>query len=151
MDSSQPDRIEVLRTIFESLRDREDPPQPWSEVAEVPWTDGDFSRDYARAAARDVETSEAELQHIVASTGLGFASSAREAWKILDLGCGDGRLLLPLARMGHRGYGIDLGPAPVAELQERVQQQELPVEAVVGDLRAWSRGRSSCLGTARTT
>jgi SAM-dependent methyltransferase len=142
MTPADKERGSSLREIFERLRDREDPPAPWNDPSEAPWTEDVFSRDYARAAARDPETSEAELEHIVACTGIPLAPGPREAWKVLDLGCGDGRLLLPLARMGHAGFGIDLGPAPVAELLERAAQHQLPIQAVVGDLRDWARGES---------
>lgn len=52
------------------------------------------------------------------------------AVSLLELGCGSGRLLLPLARAGHRVTGVDNSPAMLARAQtrlaaepERVQQR----------------------------
>jgi len=132
----------ALRAIFEALRDREDPPQPWSGPGEVPWEDQAFSSDYARAAARDAATTEDEFNFIASSVELPVSPGPNQQWNVLDLGCGDGRLLIPLARLGHRGFGIDLGPAPIAQLTERAQQSGLSIDAVTGDLGTWARGEA---------
>lgn len=40
--------------------------------------------------------------------------------RLLDLGCGDGRVLAPLARAGHRMVGVDREPAALAACRRRV-------------------------------
>ena len=131
----------ALGEVFRRLRDREDPPSPWKGSGEVPWAEADFSADYARVTARGAEITLAEIEYLVSVTQLPLDPPPRQAWAILDLGCGDGRLLLPLARMGHRGFGLDLGPSPVNQLKEEAKQQGLPIEAQVADLRDWSKGQ----------
>jgi SAM-dependent methyltransferase len=126
--------------IYRILAERETPPRPWSGSGEVPWSDPDFSRDYARAAARDPATTRRELDWIVSTCGLPLAPGSGQAWSILDVGCGDGRLLLPLCRMGHEGWGFDLGPAPVERLREQAARQRLTCTARTGDLRDWTQG-----------
>jgi SAM-dependent methyltransferase len=46
---------------------------------------------------------------------------------ILDLGCGTGRLTLPLARDGHNVVGIDLSKPMLARARQRVQRAARPV------------------------
>lgn len=49
--------------------------------------------------------------------------------RILDAGCGTGRLAAELARRGHRVTGVDLDPVLVAEARSRAG-----IEVVLGDL-----------------
>jgi len=133
----------TLEHAFQTLHDRKERPVPWSGRAEAPWSEAEFSRSYARAAVRDPATTSQELEHIVAVAELSVHPKSQDVRDVLDLGCGDGRLLLPLARMGHRGYGFDLGPSPVNTLKEIARRHSLPIEALTADLRAWSKGEFS--------
>lgn len=58
---------------------------------------------------------------------------------ILELGCGTGRLLLPLAYAGHAVTGLDLAPAMLArakrKLSEKTVKQQGLVTLVEGDMR----------------
>jgi SAM-dependent methyltransferase len=60
------------------------------------------------------------------------------AERILDLGCGSGRVALHLARRGYTVTGLDLEPALVAALDERAR--ELPANAAIGDARDFDLG-----------
>jgi SAM-dependent methyltransferase len=64
-----------------------------------------------------------------------FALAADGA--ILELGCGTGRLLIPLARDGHRITGLDASPAMLEIAQTRVKAANLEgaVSLAQGDLR----------------
>lgn len=53
--------------------------------------------------------------------------------RVLDLGCGTGRVALHLARQGHRVVGIDLDDALVEAFNRRAAG--LPAEAVTADAR----------------
>jgi SAM-dependent methyltransferase len=59
---------------------------------------------------------------------------------ILDVGCGTGRLLLPLLRAGHQVVGIDLAPAMLARAAARVARLSVAHRRrsllLRGDLRA---------------
>jgi ubiquinone/menaquinone biosynthesis C-methylase UbiE len=50
---------------------------------------------------------------------------------VLDLGCGPGAMLVPLAQAGHRVIASDLSPAMVAEAARRLVQLGQPSRAVV--------------------
>lgn len=47
---------------------------------------------------------------------------------ILELGCGSGRLLLPLARAGHRVTGLDLSGAMLARARARLAREATAVQ-----------------------
>ncbi|MBE2239735.1 MAG: class I SAM-dependent methyltransferase [Caldilineaceae bacterium] len=56
---------------------------------------------------------------------------------ILELGCGTGRVLLPLAAAGHRVTGVDISPALLARAAAKLNQQGLAsgAQLVEADLR----------------
>ena len=54
--------------------------------------------------------------------------------RILELGCGTGRVTLDLARAGHDVLGIDLEAAFTSELNRRATERGLPAGAVPGDI-----------------
>ncbi len=65
--------------------------------------------------------------------------------RILELGCGTGRVSVPLAKAGYHVTGLDHEPAMLAALDER--RRRLPaataarLETVQGDLRTFDLGR----------
>ena len=63
---------------------------------------------------------------------------ARCGSPILDLGCGTGRLLLPLARKGYRLTGVDLSPTMLARARRKLGAEGLEgrVVLVEQDMRA---------------
>ena len=65
---------------------------------------------------------------------LGLAKGA--GGPILELGCGTGRLLLPLARAGHTVTGIDNTPAMLARARTRLDQEPLDVQQRVALVEA---------------
>ncbi len=68
------------------------------------------------------------------------APSVKKPQSILELGCGSGRMLLPLARDGYRVVGVDAAPKMLARCRERVEKAGKAVAARVelheGDFRA---------------
>jgi SAM-dependent methyltransferase len=66
--------------------------------------------------------------------------AAERGGPILDLGCGTGRLAVPLARDGHRVLGIDLSSAMLGRAAERLRRLARPAAArcvlVRADLRS---------------
>jgi SAM-dependent methyltransferase len=65
------------------------------------------------------------------------AFAAHAGHPILELGCGTGRVLLPLAAEGYRITGVDLSPAMLTTAQAAVAEQGLDgrVTLVEGDIR----------------
>lgn len=59
--------------------------------------------------------------------------AGRISGRILDLGCGTGRVALHLARRGHAMIGLDVSCSLIAALTNR--SDGLPVDAVIGDVR----------------
>ena len=55
---------------------------------------------------------------------------------ILELGCGTGRLLLPLARAGYFVTGVDNAPAMLAQARQRLEQESREVQERVALVEA---------------
>lgn len=56
------------------------------------------------------------------------------AGRLLELGCGDGCLTLPLARKGFETYGIDISPTAIAWAKEKAQAQALNPDFRIGNV-----------------
>ena len=53
---------------------------------------------------------------------------------VLDVGCGQGRDALFIARRGHHVVGVDLSASGIAQLIEDAQAENLNIEGIVADL-----------------
>jgi SAM-dependent methyltransferase len=80
--------------------------------------------------------------------------------RVLDLGCGTGRVLVPLAAAGHRVVGVDRDPATVAACAERLRAAGAGADLVTSDFAdatrddAWPPGPFDavlCLGNTLMT
>lgn len=58
--------------------------------------------------------------------------------KVLDLGCGEGRLVLPLAEAGFRVKGVDVSAAGIQKTQRLAEERNLKVDVGVADLEQYS-------------
>lgn len=71
-----------------------------------------------------------------------YQKVCRGASNVLELGCGLGRVLLPLARQGLTLTGLDAHPGMINGLQSLIQEaDDIPteqVELVVGDMRSFN-------------
>ena len=54
--------------------------------------------------------------------------------KVLDLGCGQGRDALFIARMGHHVLGVDTSRTGIAQMLEEAEREALDVTGVVADV-----------------
>jgi SAM-dependent methyltransferase len=68
--------------------------------------------------------------------------------EVLELGCGNGRVSLALARRGHNVTGLDLDPELLAVFRERAEEQDLTVGAELGDVRHFQLDRRFDLALA---
>lgn len=68
-----------------------------------------------------------------------LALAAERPGRVLELGCGTGRVLLPLARAGHPVTGVDSAPAMLALARRKLSRESEAVRArvrlVEGDMR----------------
>ncbi len=54
--------------------------------------------------------------------------------RVLDIGCGQGRDALFIARRGHRVLGVDISPNGISDMCKTAQAEGLPVEGIVADI-----------------
>jgi SAM-dependent methyltransferase len=113
------------------------PPRPWVDGEKIPWDEPGFSARMLRehlsqqhdAASRRFATIDRHVawihQHVLGG----------EPARILDLGCGPGLYLSRLARLGHRGTGIDFSPASIAYARTAAEAAALPISYRQEDLR----------------
>ncbi|MCX7623853.1 MAG: class I SAM-dependent methyltransferase [Thermomicrobium sp.] len=66
-----------------------------------------------------------EFADFQADVDLYLAFAQRSGGPILEVGCGTGRLLVPLARAGYEVHGVDRSPAMLARARERVTREGL--------------------------
>ncbi len=81
-----------------------------------------------------------------------FVDAARESGgPVLELGCGTGRVLLPIARAGIEITGLDMSPKMLSVLRQRLAEEPPEVRErvrlVEGDMRHFELGQSFALAT----
>lgn len=86
--------------------------------------------DYDRLYGETPDALGAPNEEIVAFFGRYEGQGAR----ILDVGCGQGRDALFIARAGHRVVGVDLSPNGIAGMTAAAEADGLPIEGIVADL-----------------
>lgn len=101
------------------------------ETALVSWP---MAYDYEELYASEAHALGAQTDSIAMFlTGLGLQSA-----RILDVGCGQGRDALPLARLGHDVTGVDLSPSGVASMVADAQAEGLSITGHVADITAYA-------------
>lgn len=68
-----------------------------------------------------------------------FLAAYPNRGKLLDLGCGQGRDALALARLGYTVTGLDSSRVGIEQMLHQARQEALPVEGLVGDLYAYDQ------------
>ena len=63
-----------------------------------------------------------------------FNNFNRKNCRVLDLGCGQGRDALFIARKGHSVFGVDLSETGISQMLEDARKEGLNVDGVVADI-----------------
>jgi len=92
--------------------------------------DAFFSDFYLRAFAADERDEEAEAQALAAAR----LSGCPEGGDLIDVPCGFGRHVIPLARAGYRAVGVDRSKALLDEARRRMGHERWP-KLVAADYR----------------
>ena len=120
--------VRLMRSL-QALAARHPRPQPFVDIASLPWDDSAFSRHFLRTATRRQPYTRREIAFL---DRVGLLLPGR---RVLDLACGGGRHSLAMARRGAIVTGIDLGPEAIATARRRAKRAGLAIEFVQGDLR----------------
>ena len=64
-----------------------------------------------------------------------FDTYPREAVNVLDVGCGQGRDAIFIARLGHRVTGVDISPAGISAMLAASRTEDLDISGIVSDIR----------------
>jgi len=70
------------------------------------------------------------------------AEADRQGGTVLELGCGTGRKLIPIASDGHPCTGLELSSDMLAGARRKAAERGLAVEWVQGDMRDFDLGRT---------
>ena len=66
------------------------------------------------------------------------ALARRQKGSVLELACGTGQLLMPIADLGFRSVGVDLNPAMLSAARDRARIANADVRLIEGDMRSFS-------------
>ncbi len=70
------------------------------------------------------------------------AEAGRRGGSVLELGCGTGHKLIPIAADGHPCAGVDLSAQMLAEAARKAGERGVTVDWTRGDMRAFDLGRT---------
>lgn len=70
------------------------------------------------------------------------AEAGRAGGSVLELGCGTGTTLIPIAADGHPCTGLDLSPDMLAQARRKADEHGVQVDWVQGDMREFDLGRT---------
>ena len=70
------------------------------------------------------------------------AEADRQGGCVLELGCGTGRTLIPIASDGHPCTGLELSSDMLTEAQRKADERAVAVEWVQGDMRDFDLGHT---------
>ena len=89
--------------------------------------------------ATDYEAIFQKTKHALGEPTLAFVeffnTYPKKRAKVLDVGCGQGRDALFIARMGHHVTAVDKSPSGIADLLADSQREELAIDGYVADIR----------------
>ncbi|MCP4798993.1 MAG: class I SAM-dependent methyltransferase [bacterium] len=108
-----------LHKTLKKLIDEPEELVPWRDGVQIPWDDPEFSKrmleihldQSTNAASRSIDVIEQHTNWLLEQCLLRLGKN--ENLRILDVSCGPGLYLFPLAEKGHDCVGFDFAPAPI--------------------------------------
>ena len=67
-----------------------------------------------------------------------FESLEKAELRVLDVGCGQGRDAIFIAKLGHTVVGVDMSPHGIAALNQMAAKDGLPIKGLVADIRKYT-------------
>lgn len=61
---------------------------------------------------------------------------------VLDVGCGQGRDAIFIAKKGHHVVGVDISPNGIRDLKDLAIRENLPIDGVVADIATYKPSRT---------
>jgi len=55
--------------------------------------------------------------------------------KVLEIGCGNGRICIPLAKKGFDVTGIDISPIYIEDAKKKARKHKVKAKFIIGDMR----------------
>jgi len=93
------------------------------------WYDEFFDEDYLLTYQTPEEVTKEQVDFIEAVLNLPIGA------KILDLACGFGRQIVPMAKKGYEMTGLDYTPMFIELAQKKAEEENLKIDFIVGDMR----------------
>ena len=102
--------------------------------ASIVYYDGDYP---------SLEIGEARAEHAATLARLGMLGDVpfykeradESGWPVLEIGCGTGRLTIPMARAGHEVWAVDVSAAMLEQLRAKLAREAPEVQARVHTVR----------------
>lgn len=64
-------------------------------------------------------------------------AAVKPGQKTVDLGSGDGRVVIAMAKAGAEAHGIEINPKLIAEARENIAEEELENKAFIHEMNFW--------------
>jgi SAM-dependent methyltransferase len=134
--------VEEIGMNLQDIVGRRAVPEPWAEGDNIPWSEPGFSRRMLQEHLSQGHDQASRRAGIIAQHVGWIAREVlrRAPARLLDLGCGPGLYLQPLAQAGHECRGIDFSPASIAYARRQAAEAGLSIAYEEADLRAASFG-----------
>ncbi len=101
--------------------------------AAISWQSSQMTTDYEKFYAENRHGLGGPTKEFVTF----FKNCDRTALNVLDVGCGQGRDALFIARQGHNVTAIDISQSGIRDLQKDAQAENLSVQAIAADIRSF--------------
>lgn len=127
---------------FLDIVQRDQPPVPWQEGDNIPWSDPDFSARMLAEHLTQAHDRASRRTHLI-DQHVGWIHQIllnEEPNRILDLGCGPGLYCSRLSALGHTCTGIDYSPASIAYATGKAKEDALACTYQHADMRTADYG-----------